>query len=549
MVRQAFQEVGIFLCTTVLPKYGTICGVDMNVTMKRFNTTGPCFPDEHYMMPALDRLPGVRDLVARGDYFVVHAPRQTGKTTALQALVSEIIAKGDMFALYCTLESLQNATDVQMANKIIRELIVGNAKRISGFPRDNQLPPAPVDIGQVMLSVRTVLTDICDIVGKPVVVFFDEADCLVGDVLISFLRQLRDGYVNRRMIPFPKSIALVGMLDVRDYRAQVRPDGQSLGQISPFNIIAEDMLIPNFTESDIAALYSQHTAATGQRFADGVVEAVWRWTRGQPWLVNAIANDCVAKIHGNRFDETITVDDVDAAKEAIIRRRDTHVDSLMERMREPRVRRIVEPLISGDKSDVTYNDDDYRYITDLGLLRVDRGALVPANPMYAEIIGRYLSRGEQDAMIRSVPETPWVKDDGLDMAGLMAAFQQFWRENSGADKDIMGYRESVPHLVLMAFLQRVTNGGGHINREMALGTGRLDLCVEFRGARYAIEVKTSANFQREKSYAQCAKYLDSLGLSEGWMPIFEKSKEKSWDEKIYSRDETMDGKTIHVIGL
>ena len=175
--------------------------------------------------------------------------------------------------------------------------------------------------------------------------------------------------------------------------------------------------------------------------------------------------------------------------------------------------------------------------------------VVPANPMYSEIIGRYLTRDEQDDMQSSIPETPWVKDDGLDMAGLMAAFQQFWRENSGADKDIMGYREAVPHLVLMAFLQRVTNGGGHINREMALGQGRLDLCVEFRGARYAVEVKTSDNFKDEKSYAQCAKYLDTLKLSEGWMPIFDKSKTKSWDEKIYARDVEFDGKTIHVIGL
>ena len=230
-------------------------------------------------------------------------------------------------------------------------------------------------------------------------------------------------------------------------------------------------------------------------------------------------------------------------------RRDTHVDSLMERMREPRVKRIVEPLILGNDTELTANDDDWRFITDLGLLRVERGTLVPANPMYAEIIGRYLSRGEQDRMIRSVPDTPWVKDDGLDMAGLMAAFQQFWRENSGADRDIMGYREAVPHLVLMAFLQRVTNGGGHINREMAVGTGRLDLCVEFRGARYAIEVKTSDNFKGEKSYEQCAQYLDTLKLTEGWMPIFDKSKTKTWDEKIYTRDESFNGKTIHVLGL
>ena len=517
--------------------------------MRKFNTTGPCFPDEHYMLPALDRLPGIRELVAGGNYFVVHAPRQTGKTTALQALVQEINDKGDMFALYCSLETLQNRSDPEKTNIAIRDLIADNVEMSPFYIPVANAPALRSDRGGVGLAVRTVLQNACRASGKPVVVFFDEADCLVGDALISFLRQLRDGYVNRKLMPFPKSVALVGMLDVRDYKAQIRPNGESLGQISPFNIIAEDMLIPNFIESDIRTLYAQHTAETGQVFADGVVEDVWRLTRGQPWLVNAIAHECVAKIHAFRYAEPITVADVEAAKEAIIRRRDTHVDSLMERMREPRVRRLVEPLILGDDTELTANDDDWRFITDLGLLRVERGTLVPANPMYAEIIGRYLSHGEQDRMIRSVPETPWVKDDGLDMAGLMVAFQQFWRENSGADRDIMGYREAVPHLVLMAFLQRVTNGGGHINREMALGQGRLDLCVEFRGGRYAIEVKTSANFKGEKSYEQCAKYLDDLGLSEGWMPIFDKSKTKTWDEKIYTRDETCNGKTIHVIGL
>jgi len=452
--------------------------------------------------------------------------------------------------VYCSLETIQKLGDVPTtAIREIRHLVLRGAGMV------RELAPFAAEIGElrsdtgISTAIGDALQALCVKASKPIVVFFDEVDCLVGDILISFLRQLRDGYVNRDMCPFPKSIALVGMLDVRDYKAQIRSDGSSLGEVSPFNIIAEDMLIPNFSESDIAALYAQHAEATGQKFADGVVEDVWRLTRGQPWLVNAIANECVAKIHSFKYEDPITVEDVEAAKEAIIRRRDTHVDSLMERMREPRVRRIVEPLISGDKSDVTYNDDDYRYITDLGLLRVDRGALVPANPMYAEIIGRYLSHGEQEAMIRSVPDTPWVRDDGLDMAGLMAAFQQFWRENSGADRDIMGYRESVPHLVLMAFLQRVTNGGGHINREMALGQGRLDLCVEFRGARYAIEVKTSANFQGEKSYAQCAQYLDTLGLAEGWMPIFEKSRDKTWDEKIYARDELVGGKTIHILGL
>ncbi len=115
------------------------------------------------------------------------------------------------------------------------------------------------------------------------------------------------------------------------------------------------------------------------------------------------------EIHDFRYEETVTSEDVETAKETIIRRRDTHVDSLMERLREPRVRRIVEPMISSDKTDVTYNDEEYRYVVDLGLLRVDRGALVPANHVYAEIIGRYLSRGEQDAMAVEVVGKDYVQ--------------------------------------------------------------------------------------------------------------------------------------------
>ncbi len=531
--------------------------VRMGRMKRRFNVAGPCFPDRHYMLPALDRLPQVRPLVECGDYFVIHAPRQTGKTTALKALVREINAKDGMVALYCTLETLQNATDPARASETIRQLLLFNARetlpelfpepepREKWFVRED----GPTPYAAEALAVRETLSSLSRRAGKPFVVFFDEADCLCGQVLISFLRQLRDGYVNRDMVPFPFSVALVGMLDVRDNQAQIRPDGESLGQISPFNIIAKDLMLRNFTEAEIADLFAQHAGETGQAFEPAALGKVWEFTRGQPWLVNALARECVEEIHDFDVSAPVTAADVETAKETIIRRRDTHVDSLMERLREPRVRGIVEPLVSGERSDLTYNDEDYRFVTDLGLLRVDRGALVPANPMYAEIIGRYLSRGEQDAMIRSVPETPWAKGDGLDMAGLMAAFQRFWRENSGADRDIMGYRESVPHIVLMAFLQRVTNGGGHISREMALGSGRLDLCVEYRGKRYAVEVKTAKNFAGEKSYAQLAGYLDSLGLAEGWMPVFDEDRAKPWDEKLFVRDEPFAGKTIHVVGL
>ena len=182
-------------------------------------------------------------------------------------------------------------------------------------------------------------------------------------------------------------------------------------------------------------------------------------------------------------------------------------------------------------------------------MREENGTLVPANRMYAEIIGRYLSRDEQESMMQSVPQTPWATADGLDMPGLMAAFQRFWRENSEADRRAYEYGEATPHLVLMAFLQRVTNGQGRILREMALGSKRLDLCVEYRDKRYAVEVKTAKNFKGDDSYRQLADYLDTLGLHEGWMPIFDEDKSKTWEEKLYNRDVEFNGKTLHVVGL
>ncbi|MCQ2395057.1 MAG: ATP-binding protein, partial [Kiritimatiellae bacterium] len=111
------------------------------------------------------------------------------------------------------------------------------------------------------------------------------------------------------------------------------------------------------------------------------------------------------------------------------------------------------------------------------------------------------------------------------------------------------YREAYPHLVLQAFLQRVINGGGQIVREMALGSERLDLGVHFRGAVYAVEVKKLAYYEKshEKAYQQMGRYMDRLGVSEGWLVVADSDLTKSWDEKISSTDIPQGDKTIHLV--
>ena len=519
---------------------------------KLFNIAGPCNPVDHYMMPAMARLPEVVGLLKNKSYFVLHAQRQCGKTTAMLALAKEINKRGEAVALYISLESVQAFPKAEEAMPMIANLI-RRMSRVPGTPFEGLQPDQmerEVNDDTTNTCIYSLLNYLAQKAGKPLFVFFDEADCLSGTTVITFLRQLRNGAISlTKGVDFPASIALVGMRDIRDYKARIRPDSETLGSASPFNIVTEALSLRIFTKEEIRSLYAQHTADTGQRFTDEAVDKAWEYTQGQPYLVNAIARWCVEKIHQNRYDEIITGEEVHEAKEKIIRERGTHLDSLMERMKEPRLRPIVEQVMLGGDVDYDEYENDLKYAVDLGLFRDERGGLVPANPMYAEIMGRYISYGNQRKVMREVPETPWVKDNGLDMQGLLAAFQEFWRENADENAVPYQYREAYPQIVLQAFLQRVINGGGEIIREMALGKKAMDLGVLFRGAKYAVEVKKLAYYEKshEKAYKQVTGYMDRLGVAEGWLVVFDPDLTKPWEDRLSSEDMEFEGKTIHLV--
>jgi hypothetical protein len=256
------------------------------------------------------------------------------------------------------------------------------------------------------LSVKVLLTELCKKLDKGLVIFFDEADTLADRALISFLSQLRDGYVNRAKVPFPRSIALVGLRDIRDYKVRIRPEAKSLGSSSPFNIITDTLTLPNFTLDEIRVLYSQHTEATGQAFTDEARPSAWYWSEGQPWLVNALARQAVDKILAGDYGQAVTASHIDEAADILMRRRDTHIDSLLARLQEPRVRRFIEPMLALSNEDAINTqsgesldslNDDLQYCLDLGLLKKD-DLLRPANPIYASVISRFVSQHVQEKL-------------------------------------------------------------------------------------------------------------------------------------------------------
>jgi hypothetical protein len=398
------------------------------------------------------------------------------------------------------------------------------------------------------------LTDFCATLDKPLILLFDEADCLSEGTLLSFLRQLRNGYVNRSLAPFPASVALVGMRNIRDYKAKVRENQETLGTASPFNIIKQSLTLRNFTKEEIDNLYKQHTDETGQIFEENAVEFVFEQTQGQPWLVNAIACEIIEQQLKKDYSIPITAAMVSEAIQTIILRRDVHIDQLLDKLKEPRVQKVIEQMIMGEDEKTDRMSDDFNYVKDLGLIRLDNKSIVAGNPIYGEVIVRTLNYNEQISLQTNDRFTEYempkyYKNDSVDMSLMLQDFQQFWRENADVWQERFQYKEAAPHLILQAFLQRVFNGGGDVRREMAIGKGRLDLCIMYKDKKYPIELKINRGKQSiDRGIEQTLGYMDTLACNEGWLVAFDCDNKKSWDEKIYQTTETVNGKTVNIFG-
>ena len=521
-------------------------------TKRFFNIAGPCVEGKHYMLTPAMRCRDIFMLIDQEMYFAIHAARQTGKTTMLIALTKELEASGRYHALYVSLELAQMISDYDKGMLAVARAIERCARETLDVQPDAQILPEVMRGEDVcILTIR----NLCRALDKPLVLLFDEIDCLTDSTLISFLRQIREGYIRRTFTPFAHSLALVGMRDVRDYKASVRDGQTTLGSASPFNIKTESLTLRGFTRDEIAELYAQHTDATGQVFPDEVTDWVFEQTQGQPWLVNAVAREMVQKMGENDPSVILTLEMAKQAVKNIILRRETHIDSLLERLKEERVQQVIEPMMLGESDKYDPLSDEIQYVTDLGLIRSDRGRIYPANPIYAEVIGRTLSFRSQYRM--DAERLPYVlqrygsAEGGLDMTHIMQDFQQFWRENSDVWTEKYEYKEAAPHLVLMAFLQRIINGGGHIVREFATGRKRMDLIVELGTFRYPVEIKLWRGPKTvDEGLAQLDGYLDTLGLNQGWLVIFDRRPDVPWDEKISRRDVTTEtGHAIHLFGM
>jgi hypothetical protein len=517
------------------------------MTTRFFNTAGPCNPAWHYTVDPLPRLPEVRGLIEQKSYFVIHAPRQSGKTTYLKAMMQVLNREGRYTALQVNIQSAASGRDPDHAMQIVAAAIYRAATE--HLPQ-NEWPAKPVIEGWAPAVLQEYLYQWSMNCPKPIVLFVDEADSLQDENFLALLRQLRSGFESRPD-HFPQSIALVGLRDVRDYKIGLRPDSASLGTGSPFNIKTKSLFMEGFGEQEVNALMDLHQESSGQQFSHEVRGEIYRLTQGQPWLTNALLNEIVAGILQNDFSRQITVELVTQARERLIARRDTHLDSLVDKLREERVRQVVIAVINGTIPNFDTYNDAVLYCRDLGIIAA-RPPVRFANPIYQEIIPRTLSFGFQESIPQDyVEQSAWyIRQGRLDMDALLQAFQKFYRRHSQAWLGKFDFREVGRQLLLMAFLQRIINGGGRIEREMAVGNGRSDLVIYFGDDCFVLELKLNYDaWSEEDGLQQLAAYLDRLGEGRGYLILFELESSKSWEERIRWQTRQQDGKNLTLVGM
>ena len=194
------------------------------------------------------------------------------------------------------------------------------------------------------------------------------------------------------------------------------------------------------------------------------------------------------------------------------------------------------------------------YVSDLGLIKKEP-YLAIANRIYQEIIPRQLIYTTQ---LRITRDSSWYIDtEGrLDMDKLITAFQDFFRKHFESWVDGFDYAEAGPQLLLQAFLQRIVNAGGRVEREYGLGRQRTDLLVIWpykKGVQQVVlELKLrygSLETTIKKGLEQTRAYMDKCGTKQGYLLIFNRSPKASWEEKIFQQEKNAGGIKIKVYGM
>lgn len=528
------------------------------MTERFFCHAGPVSYLDHYHVNFLKRksVKNIATLIGQKSYFVLYAPRQSGKTTTLLALMHHINTTGNYRCVYANVESGQLARDsVEDAMHIILGEL---SSRALLYLQDDWPSKTWADLFKNTDPNRVLtefLTQWSLRDSRPLVLFIDEIDIFTGDSLLSILRQIRTGY-DRRPTGFPQSIVLCGVHDVRDYHVYSNKTHKDIKVGSAYNINAKSLRLEHFDRSEVFELLQQYTKNTGQAITKDAIEQIFELTQGQPWIVNAIMYSIVSdRLDADADANIITIDVVNSAKEKIIRHQDLHFDILTSKLTETRVHDVIVPILASNNKPIRLSKDDVHYVEQLGLVTT-KGQLRIANPIYQLIIPRELIYTTSLSIYQEA--TLYTHSGGmLNIPKLLTVFRIFFRDFYPSWVEDFQYKEVGPQLLTLAFLNRIISDNGTI--EFLYGIGRM--CTNIimywpypQGVqKVVLELRMIDNWGVEKALTKggehLAEFSKSISGTESHLLIFDFISNKKSEDKMFSLKKTVNGVALNIWGI
>ena len=495
---------------------------------KRFNVTGSCNPDRHYMVNTEKRFEAVKELIDTGEYFTINRARQYGKTTMLQMIRRRLSDK--YLVIKTSFEGLGDEsfngipefvnTFCSLMTRFLQN--IGAEESVwSVFDRKDLVS---------FDELSRLITKFCESSAKPTVLLIDEVDKSSDNQLfLDFIGMLRNKYLERNegLGSTFHSVILAGVYDIKNLKLEIRLDAEKKYN-SPWNIAADFNVDMTFHPEEIAQMLDdyENDVHTGMDI-EAVSEEIYKYTSGYPYMVSAIC-----KIIDERLEAEWTLDNVQKAVKIISKGENvTLLDDLSKNLENiPELRDFLYSIVvNGQEYTYTMVDPMVKLANMFSYIKENqRGKTMIHNLIFEEALFVYFGNKtmrEQGTRI-SPYVLNYVQNGKLNMEHVVTRFRDLLHEEYR--ESTVPFLEKESRLLFLTFLKPIINGIGFYYVEpQTRDNRRMDLVVTYDKQEYVVELKIwHGDKYEEKGRDQLSGYLATRGMDEGYLVTFDFSKDK-----------------------
>ncbi|WP_461205069.1 AAA-like domain-containing protein [Clostridium sp. DL1XJH146] len=507
---------------------------------KRFNVTGTCIPEKHYMVDTLQKIEEIMDLVKEGEYFTINRPRQFGKTTSIY-MIERLLENSDEYMV------------ISISFEGIGDLVFEDENRFSSgfismivdqleFEHDELAKFLDRQKGDIksLIDLSKVIANLVHEANKKVILIIDEVDKSSNNQLfLSFLGMLRQKYLlqlKRKDYTF-HSIILAGVYDVKSLKLKLRP-GEEEKYNSPWNIAVDFEVDMSFSAEEIKTMLDEYVEDKEVKMdKDYFSEKLYYYTSGYPFLVSKLCKIIDEKIMTR--DELLWNNEyMDMAVKELLTQSNTNFDSLIKNIENNReLYEFVERIIlDGENISYIHSDKIINIGTIYGIIRNENGVCKVHNKIYEQLLYQHMMikivRKDKNSTMGDYNfKSFFINEDGtLNVEKILIKFQEFMKHERSEKRQT--FLEADGRLVFLAFISPIINGKGFAFKEVqGAEERRFDIVLTYEDKLYIIELKKwYGEKYHKRGLVQLAEYLDQYGIDEGYLLVFDFRKESSFRE-------------------